>query len=167
MESVNVGKTDILNSSDLLELYKKEDMAHVGGMENLKSWVSKRSNCYSEEAKDHGVESPKGAVLLGPPGTGKSLAAKAIASEMKVPLIRLDFGKVFSSLVGSSEQRIRKALKDVEAMAPCVLLLDEIEKGLGGIGGSGDSGTSSRVLGTFITWLNDNTAPVFCVAKRE
>lgn len=166
-ESVNVGKTDILNSSDLLELYKKEDMAHVGGMENLKEWVSKRSNCYSEEAKAHGIESPKGCVLLGPPGTGKSLAAKAIASEMKVSLIRLDFGKVFNSLVGSSEQRIRKALKDVESMAPCVVLADEIDKGLGGIGGGGDSGTSSRVLGTFLTWLNDNESPVFTVASAN
>ena len=122
IESVNTGKTDILNSSDLLELYPQEDMKHVGGMENLKSWVAKRSNCYSEEAKAHGVESPKGAVVVGISGTGKSLVAKAIASEMKVSLIRLDFGRVFDSLVGNSEKRIAKALRDVEAMAPCVLL---------------------------------------------
>ena len=163
IESVSVGKTDILNSSDLLELYPSEDMKHVGGMENLKEWVSKRANCYSEEAKAHGIEAPKGFVVLGPPGSGKSLIAKSVASELNVPLIRLDFGKVFSSLVGSSEGRMRKALKDVEAMSPAILLADEVDKGLGGIGGGGDSGTSNRVLGSFLTWLNDNTSQVFVV----
>jgi SpoVK/Ycf46/Vps4 family AAA+-type ATPase len=100
-------------------------------------------------------------VFVGPPGTGKSLSAKAVASEFGVPLLRFDFGRVFNSLVGSSEQRMRQALKAVESMSPCVLFCDEIDKGLAGLGGSGDSGTSQRVFGTFLTWLQENKAPVF------
>jgi ATP-dependent 26S proteasome regulatory subunit len=99
--------------------------------------------------------------------TGKSLVAKAISSELGVPLVRLDFGRVFNSLVGASEQRMRTALKMVESMSPCVLFCDEIDKGLGGIGGSGDSGTSNRVLGSFLTWLNDCTHPVFTMVTAN
>ncbi len=167
IEGLNKGKTDIVNKNDLLELYHTEDMSDVGGMEILKEWVEKRKNCYTEEAAEHGVEPPKGMVFVGPPGTGKSLVAKAVAHTLGVPLIRLDFGKVFNALVGSSEQRIRTALRMVEAMAPCVLFCDEIDKGLGGIGGSGDSGTSSRVLGTFLTWLQDNVTPVFTMVTAN
>lgn len=158
---VQIGKTEIVNSSDILELYKSTDISEVGGMENLKEWIDQRKNCFSEEAREFGVEPPKGIVLVGPPGTGKSLVAKAIASVLSVPLVRFDFGRVFSSLVGSSEARIRQALKMVEAMAPCVLFVDEVDKGLGGIGGGSDSGVSTRVLGSFLTWLNDTTSPVF------
>lgn len=164
---VNAGKTEIVNKNDLLELYPVEDMADVGGLDNLKEWIDKRKECYTEEAQDFGIESPKGIVCVGPPGTGKSLVAKAIAGVLNVPLIRLDFGKVFNSLVGSSEERIRTALRMVSHMAPCVLFVDEIDKGLGGIGGSGDSGTSSRVLGTFLTWLQDSTAPVFTMVTAN
>lgn len=168
VHSVSLGKTDILNKSDLLEQYQPEDMNDVGGMENLKEWTSKRSRCYSEEARSHGIEPPNGCVVVGIPGTGKSLVAKAIARELGVSLVRLDFGKVFNSLVGASEERIRTALKHVAWMAPCVLFVDEIDKGLGGIGsGGGDSGTSSRVLGSFLTWLNDNTAPVFTMVTAN
>ena len=100
--------------------------------------------------------------------TGKSLAAKAVASEFGVPLIRLDFGRVFNSLVGSSEERMRRALRMVESMAPVVLLCDEIDKGLGGInGGGGDAGTSSRVLGSFLTWLQENKTPVFTMVTAN
>lgn len=99
--------------------------------------------------------------------TGKSLIAKAIASELGVPLVRLDFGRVFNSLVGASEQRMRTALKMVENMSPCVLFCDEIDKGLGGIGGSGDSGTSNRVLGSFLTWLQDSQHPVFTLVTAN
>lgn len=99
--------------------------------------------------------------------TGKSLCAKAIAGVLGVPLVRLDFGKVFNSLVGKSEERMRKALSMVESMSPCVLFVDEIDKGLGGIGGSGDSGTSNRILGTFLTWLNDCEEPVFTVVTAN
>lgn len=165
---VQVGKTDIVNSSDILELYPKTDIGDVGGMENLKEWINKRKSCYSDEAQEAGVEPPKGLVLVGVPGSGKSLVAKAVAGVFGVPLIRLDFGRVFSSYVGSSEQRVRSALRMIESMAPCVLMVDEIDKGLGGIGGGGsDSGVSMRVLGSFLTWLNDCTAPVFSMVTAN
>lgn len=169
IDSVQIGKTEIVNSSDILELYKPESIEEVGGMENLKDWVRRRSRCYSDEAKEFGVEPPKGMVLVGPPGTGKSLVAKAISGELGVPLVRMDFGRVFSSYVGSSENRIRSALRQVEAMAPVVLFCDEIDKGLGGIaGGSGsDSGVSMRVLGSFLTWLQDCEAPVFTMVTAN
>lgn len=163
VKEVSLGKTEIVNGSDVLELYKSTDISEVGGMENLKEWVAKRSRCYSDEAREFGVEPPKGIVLVGIPGSGKSLVAKAISGELGVPLVRMDFGKVFSSYVGSSEQRVRSALRMVESMAPCVLLADEIDKGLGGISGGGgsDSGVSMRVLGSFLTWLQDCEFPVF------
>lgn len=167
VSGIGKGKTEIVNRNDLLELYPPESMSNVGGMGNLKEWVSKRAGCYSDEAAEFGIEPPKGMVFVGVPGTGKSLAAKAIARELGVPLIRLDFGRVFNSLIGKSEERIRVALRMVESMAPCVLFCDEIDKGLGGIGGSGDSGTSSRVLGTFLTWLQDNTSPVFTMVTAN
>lgn len=169
LDGVAKGKTTIVNQNDLLELYPAEDMSHVGGMSNLKTWINKRKHCYSEEASDYGIEPPKGIVFVGPPGTGKSLTAKAVSRELGIPCVRFDFGRVFNSLVGKSEERVRMALKMVEHMAPCVLFVDEIDKGLGGItgGGSGDSGTSSRVLGTFLTWLNDCTAPVFTMVTAN
>jgi len=169
VDEVQIGKTEIVNQSDILELYKASDIHDVGGMENLKDWIKKRSRCYSDEARDFGVEPPKGMVLVGPPGTGKSLVAKAIAGELGVPLVRIDFGRVFSSYVGSSEQRIRTALRQVEAMSPCVLFCDEIDKGLGGIasGGGSDSGVSMRVLGSFLTWLQDCEYPVFTMVTAN
>lgn len=167
IQGVSIGKTDIVNSNDILELYPSADIANVGGLENLKDWVAQRKGCYSDEAKEYGIEPPKGLVLCGIPGTGKSLVAKAIAAELGVPLVRLDFGRVFNSLIGASENRIRTALRMVESMAPCVLFADEIDKGLGGAGGSGDSGTSSRVLGSYLTWLNDCKAPVFNIVTAN
>jgi len=169
IDQVQIGKTEIVNQSDILELYKSTDIHDVGGMENLKEWVKRRSSCYSDEAREFGIEAPKGMVLVGPPGTGKSLVAKAIASELGVPLIRIDFGRVFSSYVGSSEQRIRTALRQVESMAPCVLFCDEIDKGLGGIatGSGSDSGVSMRVLGSFLTWLQDCEYPVFTMVTAN
>jgi AAA+ superfamily predicted ATPase len=169
LAGVAEGKTTIVNQNDLLELYHPEDMSHVGGMANLKEWIAKRKNCYGEEAAAYGISPPKGIVFVGPPGTGKSLTAKAVGSELGIPIVRLDFGRVFNSLVGKSEERVRTALRMVEIMAPCVLFVDEIDKGLGGIssGGGGDSGTSQRVLGTFLTWLQDNTAPVFTMVTAN
>lgn len=164
IDTISQGKTDILHRSDLLELYPQDDMSNVGGMENIKAWVAKRARCYTEEAAEHGITPPKGCVVVGISGTGKSLLAKCVAGQLGVSLVRLDFGRVFNSLVGASEERMRTALKHVEAMAPCVLFVDEADKGLGGIGSSGgDSGTSSRVLGCFLSWLNDNTKPVFTI----
>lgn len=121
VKGVSEGKTEVVNSSDILELYPSTSLSNVGGLENLKKWIALRSNCYSDAAKKFGVEAPKGIVLVGVPGTGKSLVAKAVASELGVPLVRLDFGRVFNSLVGASESRMRQALHQVEAMAPVVL----------------------------------------------
>lgn len=167
LDGISRGKTEVVRQSEILELTTPEDMANVGGMRRLKDWVSQRASCYSEEAREFGVEPPKGLVLVGIPGAGKSLAAKAIASSLGVPLVRMDFARVFSKYVGDSEQRVRSALSMVEAMAPCVLFVDEIDKGLGGIGAGGDSGTSMRVLGTFLTWLQETTAPVFSMVTAN
>ena len=161
-------KTEIVKKNDLLEIMTPESMGNVGGMEHLKEWVSLRAATYSDEAREFGIEPPKGVVLVGVPGTGKSLAAKAVSSEFGIPLVRLDFSKVFNALVGSSEQRMRMALSMVEAMSPCVCFADEIDKGLGGIAnGGGDAGTSMRVLGTFLTWLQESKSPVFTMVTAN
>lgn len=164
---VAIGKTEVVNQSEVLELYPPTDINNVGGLDNLKEWISKRKGCYSDEAREFGIEPPKGIVLVGVPGTGKSLVAKAVASEFGIPLVRLDFGRVFNSLVGASENRMRQALRQVENMAPVVLFADEIDKGLGGIGSGGDSGVSSRVLGSFLTWLQDCKKPVFVMVTAN
>lgn len=163
-KGISLGKTAVVKQSDILELTPSQNMADVGGMARLKDWVAGRAGCYSDEAKAYGIEPPAGVVLVGVPGTGKSLAAKAIASELGVPLVRFDFARVFSKFVGDSESRVRAALQMVEDMAPICLMIDEVDKALGdSSGGGGDSGTSSRVLGTFLSWLQDKTAPVFVV----
>jgi AAA+ superfamily predicted ATPase len=162
------GKTEVVKQSDILELISSQDMGDVGGMARLKDWIKARARCFSDEAKEFGIEAPKGFAAVGIPGTGKSLIAKATASALGVPAVRLDFGRVFSKFVGDSESRVRQALSMVEGMAPCVLFVDEIDKGLGGAGGGGgDAGTSSRVLGSFLTWLQECKAPVFCIVTAN
>ncbi len=168
IKGISQGKTAVVKQSEILELYPSDSMDNVGGMAKLKDWVASRAGCYSEEAQEFGIEAPKGIVLVGVPGAGKSLVAKAVSSVLGVPLVRMDFGRVFSKFVGDSESRVRSALDMVASMAPCVLFVDEIDKGLGGIGGGGgDSGTSSRVLGSFLTWLQDNKSPVFVMVTAN
>jgi SpoVK/Ycf46/Vps4 family AAA+-type ATPase len=167
VQRLQTTKMEVVKKNDLLDLVSSEDMGHVGGMDRLKDWVAQRSHCYSQEFKDFGGTPPKGVVVIGVPGSGKSLIAKAVGGVLGIPVVRLDFSKVFSSLVGSSEERMRTALAMVEAMAPICLFVDEIDKGLGGLGGSGDSGTSQRVFGSFLTWLNDNTSPVFTIVTAN
>lgn len=167
MKGVGEGKTAVVRQSEILELTHSEDIENIGGMQRLKDWLGARADCYSDRAREFGIEPPKGMVLAGVAGTGKSLAAKVTASVLGVPLVRLDFGRVFSKYVGDSESRVRSALKMVESMAPVVLFVDEVDKGLGGAGGGGDSGTSSRVLGSFLTWLQENKAPVFTVVTAN
>lgn len=167
MEGVAKGKTSVVQQSEILELTHPEEIENVGGMGKLKDWIAARADCYSEDAVRFGIDPPKGVVLVGIPGVGKSLVARVTASVFGVPLVRLDFGRVFSKYVGDSESRVRAALKMVESMAPVVLFVDEIDKGLGGAGGGGDSGTSSRVLGSFLTWLQDCKAPVFTVVTAN
>jgi len=139
----------------------------VGGLQNLKRWLAKRDGSWLDEAADYGLPAPKGVLMTGVPGCGKSLTAKAIAAAWALPLLRLDIGKVFAGLVGSSEQNMRSAIRTAEAAAPCILWLDEVEKGFSGIGGEGDSGTSSRVFGSFLTWMQEKSAPVFVIATAN
>lgn len=157
MEGVARGKTEVVKQSEILEMFHAEDMDNVAGMAGLKHWIEHRRNAFSQSAIEFGIEPPKAVALVGVPGTGKSLAAKATAHELRVPLLRLDFGKVFGKWVGESESRMRAALAMVASMGRVVLMVDEIDKALGGIGGGGtDSGTSSRVLGAFLTWMQEN-----------
>ena len=138
-------------------------MNNVGGLDGLKEWLNARAGCYTQEARDFGIRSPRGCLFAGPPGTGKSLMAKAVAFTMQQPLIRFDVSRVFQSLVGSSEQRVREALKMVDAMSPCVLLVDEVDKAFQSNASNSDSGVGTRVLGAILTWLQESTAPVFVV----
>ena len=140
----------------------------IGGLENLKRWLAKRDGSWLDSAAAWGLPSPKGVLVTGVPGCGKSLTAKCTASLWGLPLLRMDVGRVFAGLVGSSEQNMRTALRTAEAVAPVVLWIDEIEKGFAGMGGpSGDSGTSQRVFGTFLTWLQEKTKPVFVFATAN
>ena len=156
-------KTEMVKRSAVLELMDAEDMSNVGGLDNLKDWLRKRALCFGQEARDAGVEPPRGIALLGPPGTGKSLIAKATAHMLGLPLVKFDVGRVFQSLVGQSEGRVRATLKMVDAMAPCVLFIDEVDKALQANSGGGDSGGSQRVLGNILTWMQESKAPVFIV----
>jgi SpoVK/Ycf46/Vps4 family AAA+-type ATPase len=145
-------------------------MESIGGLEGLKIWLSKRKDAFSREAVEYGLPSnPKGILLVGIQGAGKSLFAKGISSFWNFPLLRLDMGKVFSGLVGSSEQNMRQVFKVAESVAPCILWCDEIDKGMSGsrASSSTDGGTTSRVLGSWLTWMQDRKAPVFVVATAN
>ena len=168
--TVSSEKEQIIRKSGILDYFpKNESLKNVGGMENLKEWLKKRQLAYDKEARDWGLKEPKGLLLLGVPGCGKSLIAKSIASSWNMPLLRLDVGKVFQGIVGSSEDNIRKAIATAEAVAPCVLWIDEIEKGLSGVQSSGatDGGVTSRIFSTILTWMQEKTAPVFVVATAN
>ena len=163
-------KSTIVAESGCLEFLELDvDMDSVGGLENLKQWMEVSRNAYSIEAREANVPMPKGLLMVGVPGCGKSLTAKAVASTWNFPLIRLDIGAAFGGVIGQSETNIRDALRIAEAASPCVLFIDEIEKGLAGAGGDGslDSGVTQRVFGTILTWLNDVEKPVFVVATSN
>ncbi len=138
-------------------------------MEVLKDWLRKRNSAFGESAREFGLPSPKGVLLLGVQGCGKSLCAKSIASLWRLPLLRLDVGKVFSDLVGSSERNIRETIKVAESVAPCILWVDEIEKAFAGTQSSSfsDAGTSARVFATFLTWLQEKESAVFVIATAN
>ena len=163
-------KESIIKKTGLLEYYHSSTkLGDVGGLENLKDWINRRAKSFTQEAKDFGVDTPKGIMLLGVPGCGKSLTAKAVAKSWNYPLLRFDIGKVFGGIVGESEQNVRKALDIAKAIAPCVLWIDEIEKGLSGVQSSGqtDGGTTSRVFGTLLTWMQEKKEPVFVIATAN
>jgi len=163
-------KVTAVRRSGLLDVVEPDarGLDGIGGLVNLKAWITRRRRAYSPEAEAFGLPAPKGVLIVGVPGTGKSLSAKAFGTALNVPTIKLDIGSMFNSLVGESESRIRDTLKLAEAMAPCVLWIDEIDKGLAGSsGGSGDSGVAKRVFGTIITWMQDRKRPVFVVATAN
>ena len=161
-------KMQVIRKTGMLE-YVQSDLSieDIGGLDNLKKWLLKRNNSWSERAKKYCIPAPKGVLVTGIPGCGKSLTAKAMSTIWQLPLLRLDLGKIFSGLVGSSEENMRKAIKTVEAVAPAILWVDEIEKGLNGVSSSNDSGVSSRIFGTFLTWMQEKTAPVFVIATAN
>ena len=163
-------KEQAIRKSGLLEYYHTDtSLQEVGGMDLLKDWLQKRSIAFDSDASEYGLPAPKGVLLIGVQGCGKSLAAKAIAGVWGLPLLRLDVGRLFGSLVGSSEENVRAAIRVAESVSPAVLWVDEIEKSMAGStsSGSSDGGTTARVLSTFLTWLQEKTKPVFVVATAN
>jgi SpoVK/Ycf46/Vps4 family AAA+-type ATPase len=161
-------KRQTIRQTQILDFYPTtEDITDIGGLDNLKDWLVRRGGSFSAKARQYGLPYPKGLLLVGIQGTGKSLSAKAIAHHWHLPLLRLDVGRLFGGLVGESESRTRQMVQLAEALAPCVLWIDEIDKAFAGADGRGDSGTSSRVFGTFITWMAEKTSPVFVVATAN
>ncbi len=164
---VHEEKRQAVRKSGLLEFVDADiDLADVGGLETLKRWLAKRDGAWLAAAAEYGLPAPRGVLIAGVPGCGKSLTAKAVAAAWKLPLLRFDIGRIFSGLVGSSEQNVRTAIRTAEATSPCVLWVDEIEKGFASEGG-GDAGTSSRVFATFLTWMQEKTRPVFVIATAN
>jgi SpoVK/Ycf46/Vps4 family AAA+-type ATPase len=163
-------KEQIIRKSGILEYFPaSEAFGNVGGVDLLKAWMKERTASFTDEARKFGLPEPKGVLLLGVQGCGKSLIAKAIGSLWRLPLLRLDVGKIFAGIVGSSEENMRKAIATAESVAPCILWLDELEKGFSGTQSSGmsDGGTTSRVFSTFLTWLSEKKAPVFVIATSN
>lgn len=163
-------KRQIVRKSGLLEYFATdESFATVGGMAALKDWLGKRGAAFTPAAQAYGLPAPKGLLLLGVQGCGKSLCAKAAANLWQVPLLRFDMGRMFGSFVGSSEENVRRAITVAESVAPAVLWVDEIDKAFSGTQGStfSDAGTTARVFGTFLTWLSEKAAPVFVVATAN
>lgn len=162
-------KNQVIKKTGILEFVKSDlKIQDIGGLENLKRWLLKRNKSWSGAATKYNLPAPKGVLITGVPGCGKSLTAKAISAMWKLPLLRLDMGKIFSGIVGSTEENMRKAIQTAEAVSPSILWIDEIEKGFSGVSGSGgDNGISSRIFGTFLTWMQDKKKPVFVVATAN
>lgn len=170
IEVVRQRKLEILKQTQMLELMPQIALSKVGGLDNLKKSLKRTAAAFSAGAREYGVNLPKGFICVGPPGTGKTLICKVTSAVLGLPSIRFDMSAVFQGLVGSSEANMRMALKMVEDMAPCILFIDEIEKSVPPSDASGDSGVSARVLGTFLTWLNDRqdrNIPVYVIASAN
>jgi len=163
-------KSSTIKKNGLLEVIENPNsLDDIGGLELLKHWLTQRRDAFTPEAREYNLPSPKGILIVGVPGTGKSLTAKASAKVLGRPLLHFDAGKIFAGLVGQSEANMRTVTATAEAIAPCVLWIDEIEKGFSGTKSSNatDGGTSSRVFGSFISWMQDRAAPVFIVATAN
>jgi len=161
-------KKQIISQTEILEYWSvNEKITNLGGLNNLKDWLKKRKLAFGTQAAIYGLPTPRGLLLIGIQGTGKSLTAKAIGNEWQLPLLKLDVGKLFGGIVGESESRLRQMINVAETLAPCILWIDEIDKAFSNNESKGDSGTSSRVLATFISWLSEKTKPVFVVATAN
>jgi len=161
-------KKQIISQTEILEYSSvSEQIANLGGLENLKDWLKKRKTAFSLQALNYGLPTPRGLLLIGIQGTGKSLTAKAIANDWQLPLLKLDVGKLFGGIVGESESRLRQMINVAETISPCILWIDEIDKAFSNTDNRGDSGTSNRVLATFISWLSEKTKPVFVIATAN
>lgn len=169
VEVVLEEKRQTIRKSGILEYLKPDlNIKDVGGLQNLKRWLVKRNKSWLDSAAKYNLPAPRGVLITGVPGCGKSLVAKAVSAMWQVPLLRLDVGRIFSGVVGSSEENMRRAIETAEAISPCVLWIDEVEKGFGSVTGpSGDSGTSARIFGTFLTWMQEKSKPVFVVATAN
>lgn len=168
LEIILEEKSQIIKKIGILEFIESDvRIKDVGGLENLKKWLRKRDKSWLDSAKKYCLPAPKGVLITGVPGCGKSLIAKSISSVWQLPLLRLDVSRIFSGIVGSSEENMRRAIQVAEALSPSILWIDEIEKGFSGVGSSGDSGTSTRVFGTFLTWMQDKTKQVFVIATAN
>lgn len=159
-------KAQAVKKSGVLEFHEPNESAKdIGGLEYLKAWFESRRNAFTKSAKEYGLPSPKGAMLIGPPGCGKSLSAKVVSNMLGLPLLRLDIGRVLGSLVGQSEASMDSVLRTIDAIGACVVFVDELEKSLGGMAsGSLDSGVGQRVFGKLLTWMQDHTSPAFVIA---
>ena len=161
-------KKQIISQTEILEYWSvDETISKIGGVDNLKNWLKKRKTSFGVQASNYGLPTPRGLLLVGIQGTGKSLTAKAIATEWQLPLLKLDVGKLFGGIVGESESRLRQMIEVAETISPCILWIDEIDKAFSNNNSTGDSGTSNRVLATFISWLSEKTKPVFVVATAN
>jgi SpoVK/Ycf46/Vps4 family AAA+-type ATPase len=161
-------KKQIISQTEILEYWSvNEKITNLGGLENLKEWLKKRKTAFSLQAANYGLPTPRGLLLIGIQGTGKSLTAKAIANDWQLPLLKLDVGKLFGGIVGESESRLRQMINVSETISPCILWIDEIDKAFSNVESKGDSGTSNRVLATFISWLSEKTKPVFVIATAN
>ena len=161
-------KKTLLKRSKMVEFVEASDtLANVGGLENLKRWLALRRGAWEDSARDFGLEPPHGVIILGVQGCGKSLCARGVAGEWKLPLVKFDTSAVYDKYIGETEKRIRKVFQVAEGLAPCVLWVDELEKVFAGSGpdsASADAGVSSRLLAAFLSWMQDRKAPVFVAA---
>lgn len=164
-------KKQLIRRNGILEYIEEDEtLDSVGGLEELKHWLKQRSNAFTERAREYGLPQPKGMLILGVPGCGKSLIAKTTSRLWGLPLLRLDMGRVYDgSMVGRSEANLRNALKTAESISPAILFIDEIDKAFAGSTGSADSdgGTSSRIFGSFLTWMQEKSSPVFVMATAN
>jgi SpoVK/Ycf46/Vps4 family AAA+-type ATPase len=161
-------KKQIIKQTEILEYSSvTEKIDNLGGLDNLKDWLKKRKTAFSIQALNYGLPTPRGLLLIGIQGTGKSLTAKAIANDWQLPLLKLDVGKLFGGIVGESESRLRQMINVAETISPCILWIDEIDKAFSNTESRGDSGTSNRVLATFTSWLSEKTKPVFVISTAN